>query len=91
MGIMTIEESIDMEPETQHKLDSIAEKVNDLALAVERIAGKMTTVEDSIKEIKACYVTMIEFRPVQKVVYTMVGCASLAVIVAVVKLVIIKS
>lgn len=90
MGAITIEESLDMDPETQRKLDDIVSCINDLKLDMGIVKSQQANMGNAIAEIKDCYVTLLEFKPVQKVVFTIVGCAGLAVIGAMVKLVIIK-
>lgn len=51
---------------------------------------EMGDVKIDIKDIKDCYVTKIEFSPIQKIVYGLIGTVLLAVLSAILALVIIK-
>lgn len=82
--------NIDMDENTQRKLDELTEVVNKLVTQVELMAERIARLNEAVCEIKKTFVTLIEFKPVKTVVFTIVSIAGLAVIGAVLRWVVIK-
>jgi len=90
MDVLAIRENLDMDEHTQNKLDVLTETVNKLVTKVEVMSANIASLDKVICEIKATFVTAIEFKPIKTVVYTIVSIAGIAVIGAVLKWVVIK-
>jgi len=67
-----------------------SEELKKISTHVAVLNQEMSDVKVSIKEIKDGYITKIEFSPIQKIVYGLVGAVLLAVLGAILALVIIR-
>ena len=90
METLIVEGDLDMDENTQKKLDDLTEIVNKLVTRVEVMSNNLAGLDKAVCEIKATFVTLIEFKPVKTVVFTIVSVAGLAVIGAVLRWVIIR-
>lgn len=89
-AITRLSGDLDMEETTQRKLDDLTDNVSRLVTRFEVITAQMNSLEKTVAKIETCYVTLLEFRPVQKIVYGMVIITCVAVIGAMIKLVVMK-
>lgn len=90
MSVRYIEENLDMDPETQRKLDDLTDMVNKLVIRVEVMSSNISSLDKAICEIKASFVTLIEFKPVRTIVFALVGSAGFAVLAAILSWVVLK-
>ena len=90
METIAIGGNLDMDENTQQKLDALATKINEIAEEFSGMKSTISYIEKTVGEIKACYVTIVEFKPIRTVVYTIVSLAGVSIIAAFFRWVVIK-
>jgi len=88
MEVQKFEVNMDMDEETQQLLINLGNKLAGVSEKVVNVDTRLGNVEEDIKTIRDCMVTIKEYWPVRTIAYFLVGSMGAAVLMGIYKWVI---
>lgn len=83
-----LEQNVKNIEENTKRIEKALETFQDLKYVPKQIADIINSFDEFKEEVKSTYVTRVEFEPIQKLVYTMIGIVLTTVLAAILALVI---